>query len=197
MSAQLAFLPGSAPPAKGLRPRKLEFSYTGDRGGINGYSDYAQRRKEQFLRDGCAYLKDVGKRLAVHGFPHVEVHSNPAGIAVSGEMYGYFFPESGAGLGLFLCLGESAMYRPTWMLTRGDRVTLLVRWRKREIAAGKGCKAHANLRIVGEGSNQWFDPSLDSQELTEQLLNCFAEQLGIEPPAVSVPAFFEGRLWLA
>lgn len=194
MSDQLTLLPGVLAvgrPAPGPKAKALAFSYLGDRGGINAYSDYAAKRKEQFLHDGCAYLKDVGKRLAAN-LPHVEVHSNRAGIAVSGEVYAYFFPEGGAGIGLFLCLDESAMYRPAWFRERGDRLTLMARWRKRELE-GKGRKAH--FRTIGQdGPNQWLDPSLDSRELAVQLLVCFAAQLGIEPPPIQEPAFFEGRL---
>ncbi len=196
MNGQLTLLPGlpvaaAERPAPASRVKALAFSYLGDRGGINAYSDYAAKRKEQFLHDGCAYLKDVGKRLAAY-LPHVEVHTNRAGIAVSGEVYAYFFPEGGAGLGLFLCLDESAMYRPAWFRERGDRLTLMARWRKRELE-GRGRQAHFGT-IGQDGPNQWLDPSLDSCALAEQLLVCFAARLGIEPPPIQEPAFFEGRL---
>jgi hypothetical protein len=185
MSDQLTLLPGLTAvgkSARGLKAKALAHSYTGDRSSINGYSDYAQERKEQFLRDGCAYLKDVGKDLARHGLPHVEVHSNPAGIAVSGEVYGYFFPEGGAGLGLFVCLDESCLPRFAGMQERGDRLLVLARWRKRELV-GKG--RQARFKTIGQdGPNQWLDPSLDSRALAEQLLVRFAAQLGIEPPPI-------------
>src|SRR5574341_55489 len=196
MNDQLTLLPNlsvsaAERPAPASKAKALARSYMGDRGGINGYSDYAHASKEQFLRDGCACLKDVGKRLAAY-LPHVEVHANRAGIAVSGEVYGYFFPEGGAGLGLFLCLEESAMYRPAWFRERGDRLTLMARWRKRELERqGR----QGRFKTIGQdGPNQWLDPSLDSRELAEQLLVCFAAQLGIEPPPIQEPAFFEGRL---
>jgi hypothetical protein len=196
MNDQLTLLPdlsvaAADRPAPASKVKALAFSYLGDRGGINAYSDYAAKRKEQFLRDGCAWLKDVGQRLKPFGLTHVEVHANRAGIAVSGEVYAYFFPEGGAGIGLFLCLDESAMYRPAWFRERGDQLTLMARWRKRELE-GKGRKAR--FKTIGQdGPNQWLDPSLDSRTLAEQLLVCFAAQLGIEPP-IQEPAFFEGRL---
>ena len=184
MSDQLTLLPGVLAvgrPAPGPKAKALARSYLGDRGGINAYSDYAAKRKEQFLRDGCAYLKDVGQRLKSFGLTHVEVHTHQAGIAVSGEVYACFFPEGGAGLGLFLCLEESAMYRPAWFRERGDRLTLMARWRNRELE-GKGRKAR--FRTIGhDGPNQWLDPSLDSRELAEQLLNLFTVELGIKPHA--------------
>lgn len=196
MNDQLTLLP-SLPVAAAERPapaskaKALAFSYLGDRGGINAYSDYAAKRKEQFLRDGCAWLKDAGQRLKPFGLTHVEVHTNRAGIAVSGEVYAYFFPASGAGTGLFLCLDECAMYRPAWFRERGDRLMLMARWRNREIKAGKKHPGRVVTRVTDEGPNEWFDPSLDSRELPEQLLVCFAAQLGIEPPNQE-PAFFEG-----
>ncbi len=90
MNDQLTLLPDLSVaavdrPAPASKAKALAPSYTGDRGAINAYSDYAAKRKEQFLHDGCAYLKDVGRRLAAN-LPHVEVHSNRAGIAVSGEV---------------------------------------------------------------------------------------------------------------
>ncbi len=201
MTTQLNLLPGaslvkvaptSVAPSSSPKAKALARSYLGDRGGINAYSDYAAERKEQFLRDGCAWLKDVGQRLKPFGLTHVEVHANRAGIAVSGEVYGYFFPEGGAGLGLFVCLDESCLPRFAGLQARGDRLALMARWRKRE-REGKGRKAR--FKTIGQdGPNQWLDPSLDSRALAEQLLICFAAQLGIEPPPIQEPAFCEGRL---
>jgi hypothetical protein len=187
---QLSFIApglGEVMPTPAEKAKALADSYGGDHGGINGHSDYARARKEQFLCDGCAYLADAAKRLALRaGRLHVEVYGNERGIAASGEVCGYFFPESGGGTGLFLCLYEMAMWtadRPDWLRPRGDRLMVLARWPQREIRPGKKHPGRVRSRVIAEGPKQWLDASLDSRELAEQLLNLFAAELGIEPPA--------------
>ncbi len=179
--------PGEARPAPAEQAKALADSYGGDCGGINGLSDYARARKEQFLHDGCAYLADAARRLALcAGRLRVDVYGNERGLAASGEVCGYFFPKSGDGTGLFLCLSETAMGtadRPNWLRPRGDRLMVLAHWRTRETRPGRKYPGQVRSRVIAEGPRQWLDASLDSRELAEQLLNLFAVELGIEPPA--------------
>lgn len=178
---------GEVRPAPAEKPLALADSYGGERGGINGLSDYARTRKEQFLRDVCAYLADAAKRLALRaGRLHVEVYGNERGLAASGEVCGYFFPKSVDGTGLFLCLSEMAMGtagRPDGLRPRGDCLIVLARWRTREIRPGRKYPGQVRSHVIAEGPNQWLDASLDSRELAEQLLNLFAAELGIKPHA--------------
>jgi hypothetical protein len=173
----------SAPAEQALA---LADSYLGDCGNINGHSDYARARKEQFLHDGCAYLADAATQMALRtGRLHVEVYGNERGLAASGEVCGYFFPASGGSTGLFLCLSEMAMgiaghlekLRP-----RGDRLVVLARWRTRETRPARKYPGQIRSHVIAEGPKRWLDASLDSRELAEQLLNLFAAELGIEPP---------------
>ena len=179
---------GEETPAPAEKALALADSYGGDHGGINGHSDHARARKEQSLRDGCAYLADAASRLALRaGRLHVEVYGNERGLAASGEVCGYFFPESGGGTGLFLCLYETTMGtadRPNWLRPRGDRLMLLARWRTRQIRPGRKYPGQIRSHVIAEGPKLWLDASLDSRELAEQLLNLFATELGIERPAI-------------
>ncbi len=175
---------GSAPAEKALA---LADSYGGEHGGINSLSDYACGRKEQFLRDGCTYLADAARRLALRaGALRVDIYSNERGLAASGEVCGYFFPASGGGTGLFLCLSEMAMGMAACLeglRPRGDRLVVLARWRTRAIRPGRKYPGQFRSHVIAEGPKHWLDASLDSRELAEQLLNLFAAELGIEPPA--------------
>lgn len=187
---QLSFIApglGEVRPTPAEQTLALADSYEGDHGGINGLSDYARTRKEQFLRDGCVYLADAARRLALRvGRLKVEVYANERGLAASGEVCGYFFPESGGGTGLFLCLSDMAMAtanRPEGLRPRGDRLMVLAHWRTRETRPGRKYPGQVRSRVIAEGPRQWLDASLDSRELAEQLLNLFAVELGIEPPA--------------
>ncbi len=187
---QLSFIApglGEAMPTSAEKAMALADSYGGEHGGINGLSDYARARKEQFLRDGCAYLADAARQLALRvGRLKVEVYANERGLAASGEVCGYFFPESGGGTGLFLCLSEMAMgmaARPEGLRPRGDRLVVLARWRTRETRPGRKYPGQVRSHVIAEGPKQWLDAPLDSRELAEQLLNLFAAELRIEPPA--------------
>ncbi len=177
---------GEERPTPAENAKALANSYGGDHGGINGHSDYARARKEQFLHDGCAYLADAARRLALRaGHLKVEIYGNERGMAASGEVCGYFFPASGSGTGLFLCLSETAMAtanHPEGLRPRGDRLMVLVRWRTRETRPGRKYPGQIRSHVIAEGPKQWLDASLDSRELAEQLLNLFAAELGIDRP---------------
>jgi hypothetical protein len=66
---------------------------------ICAYSAHGHERKEQFLRDAAALLRETGKHLARHSLTQSDVRINRAGMAVSGEVTADFWnPEARRGV---------------------------------------------------------------------------------------------------
>ena len=78
--------------------------------GVNG-------EKAEFLRTSAAFLRKLGKDL---GFTESRVHTNPAGIAVSGSvlLYGMW----GDGNGICFVLDQSAFATPMLLYREIDRI---------------------------------------------------------------------------
>jgi len=55
-------------------------SYSSDHGMICAYSAQGHERKEQFLREAAALLRETGRHLARHGLTQAEVRINRAGL---------------------------------------------------------------------------------------------------------------------
>ena len=70
-----------------MKPKRLRLdgSYSSDHGMICAYSAPGHERKERFLRDAAALLRETGRHLARRGLTQSDVRINRAGMAVSGE----------------------------------------------------------------------------------------------------------------
>ena len=73
--------------------------------------------KAEFLRTSAAFLRKLGKDL---GFTESRVHTNPAGIAVSGSvsLYGVWGGENG----ICFVLDQSAFATPMLLYREIDRI---------------------------------------------------------------------------
>ena len=57
-----------------------------------GSLEYNQDNKDRFLKAGAALLKSAAKQLTADGIIEAStISKNSAGIAVSGDVYGYFY----------------------------------------------------------------------------------------------------------
>ena len=76
-----------------MKPKRLrsDGSYSSDHNMICAYSAHGHERKEQFLRDAAALLRETGRHLARHGLAQADVRINRAGMAVSGEVTADFW----------------------------------------------------------------------------------------------------------
>jgi len=145
------------------------------RGLTNGaYDEAGEALKASFLRAGAKFLRAAGKALAAKGFTEVEVHSNRGGVAVSGEVYGYFF-RPGERVGAMVEVGTSCLSFPFCRMT--DHVCVRYVWRCRR---EQGCH-------TPEGGNQWMhveDDAFDSDELARVV----AREVEAGQRRMSVPA---------
>jgi len=66
-------------------------------GDICGYGEEAYGLKEQFLKDGYAFVRAVAEALATVGYTEARISKNRAGIAVSGEVTARFRKPGAAG----------------------------------------------------------------------------------------------------
>jgi hypothetical protein len=160
-----------------MKPKQLQSRY----GQIDGYGDDTQANKDQFLRDGRAYLKSVGEHLAamIPGL-QTELMVNKAGVAVSGEVYAYF--TAPGGFRLFVQVGTSAL--PTGSLTlrilsgRADGVIVLAQLRSPSAMKKRGSRRQAKPGLCYTiGANDWRDPNLPSDEMARQLFERYGDTL--------------------
>ncbi|MBI4671037.1 MAG: hypothetical protein HY741_05150 [Chloroflexi bacterium] len=153
-----------------MKPKQLQPRY----GQIDGYGADTQAHKDQFLRDGRAYLKSVGEYLAVliPGL-QVELCVNKAGVAVSGEVFAYF--SAPGGFRLFVQVGTSAL---RILSGRADGVIVLAQLRSpiamKKYSSGRQAKPGVCYSI---GANDWRDPNLPSDEMARQLFERYGGTL--------------------
>ena len=153
-----------------MKPKQLQSRY----GQIDGYGADTQANKDQFLRDGRAYLKSVGEHLAalIPGL-QVELQVNKAGVAVSGEVFAYFTAPGGHRL--FVEVGTSALQS---LSGRADFVTVLVQLRSPSAMKKYGSRRQVKPGVCYTiGANDWRDPNLPSDEMARQLFERYGGTL--------------------
>lgn len=161
------------PLTAGAAPFQLAAAYgtpagVGDLLEIAAYSDAGEAQKNQFLADGAKLLRAVGQALYAYGFREVDVRTNRAGIAVSGDvMAEYRLPEGARWVSLSLGSTGCRFLAPG----RRDGVAIVARWRQ---ASGKH---------VTDGPNTWIDASLSSFDLAHRLVRL----VGLTPQPALLP----------
>ena len=138
---------------------------------IDAYSDAGEAQKEKFLQDGAKLLRAVGQALYAYGFRDIDLRTNRAGMAVSGEIHAEFRIPDGQRW-LYVCL-ESTACR-FLVPGRRDGVAIIARWRE------------ANGSRYVEGPNEWLDASLSSFELAHTLVRLVGLQP--QPELLALPA---------
>jgi hypothetical protein len=148
--------------------KRLASNY-GIKGSIDAYTSEGEELKRKFLRDATAFLKAVGAKLAESGLTEMEVFKNAAGIAVSGEVYGWFAaPEAQYGIHVQIggtCLG-GILGRST------DAVAIRATWRQ---IKRKEQSRRAHRRTLAEGNNNWLDANLHSDAVAQSLRDILAQ----------------------
>jgi hypothetical protein len=153
-----------------MKPKRLQSRY----GQIDGYGADTQANKDQFLRDGRAYLKSVGEHLAamIPGL-QVELQVNKAGAAVSGEAYAYF--TAPGGFRLFVQVGTSSL---RILGGRADGVIVLAQLRSPSVMKKRSSARQAKPGVCYTiGVNDWRDPNLPSDEMARQLFERYGATL--------------------
>ena len=134
---------------------------------INGYSSLAQQKKEQFLRDARALLKQAGQFLAKFGWTECDIRVNPAGPAVSGDVHADYWNPADPLNTIYCTIGSS----PVSLARRKDGVIIMARKEKRVVHdAGRHSSSKPSYRNSWMGMNQWIDPGMNAQELATQIL---------------------------
>lgn len=123
---------------------------------ICAYNERAAELKRQFLADGRAYLRAIGKTLVTAaGFAEAAVRCEPSGVAGSGTVFAeYRHPDRACWLYAWL---EASCLRTLTSESRPDGLVLSARLRWRE----GGC--------VVEGPNHHFLPA-ESATMAQRLL---------------------------
>ena len=143
------------------QPYKLKTNY----GELNGYSDEAQDRKDQFLHDAKRLLVEAGKYLASAGLSDSQVSVNQAGIAVSGDVWAHFWNANDPGFCITCFITASVLG------VRPDHVMITARkdeWKERP-----GRKKKATWSAGRMGVNRDIPTALDSRALTDVLEQIF------------------------
>lgn len=134
---------------------------------INGYSQTGQELKEQFLCDARALLKQTSEFLTRLGWMECEIRINPAGVAVSGDMYAEFWRPADPLNIIYCTIGASAIP----FGGRKDGVIIMARQHQREAHHDRGRKAEkVSYRIKNMGPNHFIDPGMSGQLLAAELL---------------------------
>ena len=148
-------------------------SYSYGNQSINGYRQTGQELKGQFLRDARALLKQTGEYLTRLGWTECEIRVNPAGMAVSGDVYAEFWKLTDPLNIIYCTIGASAIP----FGGRKDGVTIMARQHLREAQ-------HDNRRKAGKasyctkhmGPNHFIDPGMNSQLLAAELLKIAGQE---------------------
>lgn len=136
---------------------------------INGYTDLAAAQKAQFLKDGKALLKEVGKWLAERGLTEMNVLVNPSGVAGSGDVSASYWRSDDPTRRAYAHISDSAL---GW--GRTDALIVLARVETYHPDATRGLrKANSNSRRINIGPNQWLSANFDSKELADKLWQIF------------------------
>ena len=140
---------------------------------INGYSQTGQELKEQFLRDARSLLKQTGEFLTRLGWTECEIRINPAGVAVSGDVYAEFWRPADPLNIIYCIIGASAIP----FGGRKDGVIIMARQHQREAQYDSGRKAgKVSYRTKTMGSNHFIDPGMNSQLLAAELLKITGQE---------------------
>ena len=94
--------------------------------------------KEQFHRDARKLFKETAKLLEGQGLKAIDIHSNKAGPAVSGEVIMYLIPKEAnavesISLGVFCEISSSSI----WGNPRQDHILIMARSHKIHIKGGR------------------------------------------------------------
>jgi hypothetical protein len=166
---------------------------------INAYTDEGEQQKKLFLRDGRTFFLAVAKSIKVAGFESLGVHSGPAGVAVSGDVWFKAWNEVRQ-QGLSLHLSESYVSHD-----RVDRLALVANELSQRVTRGKGRQTHADFKC---GPNVWLSANLNSDDLARQLLKmlrverhtpskkCQQGQLALFDEVVAAMSYPELDIWL-
>lgn len=147
-------------------------SYSSDHNMICAYSAQGHERKEQFLREAAALLRETGRHLAQHGLTQAEVRINRAGMAVSGEVTADFW-NAEARRGVWVEISATCL---TLLSGRQDGVSTLARWRTYKPEPAGRSRQWKRSSPQDEGPNQWLSPAFDSQQLAAALLKIYGPQ---------------------
>ncbi len=134
---------------------------------VNGYTDLAAEQKAQFLKDGKALLKEVGKWLAERGLTEMNILVNPSGVAGSGDVYANYWQSDDLTRRAYVNISASAL---GW--GRKDGLIVLARVQYYRHAERGGARKPA-YRMANSGPNQWLSANFDSQELADKLWQIF------------------------
>lgn len=182
---------------KTFKKLKHDGAYTGDYDLICGYSDFAAQRKEQFLQDAAALLREVGKHLAQEGLTETEIRRNPAGVAVSGEVTAVYWLSGSPCRRVWVEIGATCL---AVLSGRKDGASILARVQEyrepteqdRHRLGRRHTKSHPGLIRCAPGPNQWLSPELNSRELAAALLKIYSR--GQSPQNVAAHMITNGVL---
>jgi hypothetical protein len=134
---------------------------------INAYSQTGQEHKDQFLRDARTLLKQTGDFLSRLGWTECEIRVNPAGVAVSGDVYAEFWKPSDPLNIIYCTIGASAIP----FGGRKDGVIIMARQHQRETHQdGRHKAGKISYRTKAMGPNHFMDPVMNCQLLAAELL---------------------------
>lgn len=148
-------------------------SYSCDGLSINAYSQTGQEYKDQFLHDARALLKQTGELLTRLGWTECELRVNPAGVAVSGDVYAEFWKPSDPLNIIYCTIGASAIP----FGGRKDGVIIMARQHQREVHQDGGHKeGKISYRTKAMGPNHFIDPGMNGQLLAAELLKITGQE---------------------
>jgi hypothetical protein len=140
---------------------------------INAYSQTGQELKEQFLRDSRTLLKQTGEFLTRLGWTECEIRVNPAGVAMSGDVYAEFWKPTGPLNIIYCTIGASAIP----FGGRKDGVIIMARQHQREAQHDNGRKAgKTSYRTKTMGPNHFIDPGMNCELLAAELLKVAGQE---------------------
>jgi len=137
------------------------YSYNGS---VNGYSEQAQTRKDKFLLDARALLKQTGRFVAQAGWSEYDIRVNPTGVACSGDVHAEFWKAEDPFTTVYCTIGSTAVS----LGGRKDGIVIMARQEKRVARDSRNSKP--SYRNIWMGINQWIDPGMNNRELATQLL---------------------------
>jgi len=127
-----------------------------------GELSYNPESKKAFLNDAVRVMRAAGKMMG-DKIAACIINKNEAGIAVSGEVYGYFILPDMQNM-LMVEIGTSCIAH-----ARPDRVIVMLQYRKLETPFDPTKKRRGKPRVPGNkdiGSNQWLDsPDINAEDL--------------------------------
>lgn len=148
---------------------------------IHAYSNQAEERKRQFLKDSRAYLKAVAKELEAHGFTEHDIHVNESGIAGSGDVHADF-KKPGLAHWIYISITETCVRVPVaYPAEIGEPLNTLGALTSRQDGICFMARRHdpppSTKHSYIMGRNVWLDANHSSREIVPALLRV----VGIEP----------------